>query len=105
MADDSGSALVELRAVTRDYLMGEVRVAALRGVDLEIGMGELLVLLGPSGSGKTTLLNLMGGLDRPTSGEVVVAGEAIAGYDERVSPTTEPVRWASCSSSSTCCRR
>ena len=75
--------LVELRAVTREYRMGEVTVQALRGIDLEVPAGQLVVLLGPSGSGKTTLLNLVGGLDVPTAGEVHVAGEAIAGYDAR----------------------
>lgn len=73
--------LLELREVTREYRMGEVTVQALRGIDLDIDAGQVVVLLGPSGSGKTTLLNLVGGLDSPTRGEVLVAGEAIAGYD------------------------
>ena len=57
--------LVDLRKV---YGQGEAAVHALRGVDLEVAEGELLVLLGPSGSGKSTLLNVVGGLDRPTGG-------------------------------------
>ncbi len=56
--------------VTKTYVTGEVRVHALRGVDLELFEGELVVLLGPSGSGKSTLLNILGGLDVPTSGSV-----------------------------------
>ncbi len=74
--------LIELHELTRLYQMGEVTVRALDGLELSIERGEFLVLLGPSGSGKTTTLNLIGGLDRPTSGDVIVEGEAIAGYDE-----------------------
>ena len=76
-------AVVEARGLTREYRMGEVTVQALRGVDLDIDEGEVIVMLGPSGSGKTTILNLLGGLDSPTSGEVLVAGESIGGYDAR----------------------
>jgi putative ABC transport system ATP-binding protein len=60
----------EARGVTKVYRMGEVEVHALRGVDLELHPGELVVLLGPSGSGKSTLLNLLGGLDVPTAGSI-----------------------------------
>lgn len=56
------------KALTKTYTSGEVQVLALRGVDLEIVAGEVVVLLGPSGSGKSTLLNIMGGLDRATAG-------------------------------------
>ncbi len=62
------------RAVTKVYDMGEVQVHALRGVDLDLFGGELVVLLGPSGSGKSTLLNILGGLDRATSGTVTYRG-------------------------------
>ena len=58
------------RSVTKVYRMGEVQVHALRGIDLDVDAGELIVLLGASGSGKSTLLNILGGLDTPTAGEV-----------------------------------
>ncbi len=68
----SGSAgtVFRLRGVTRTYRVGTTEVHALRGVDLDLERGELLVLLGASGSGKSTLVNIMGGLDRPSSGSV-----------------------------------
>ncbi|NUP00229.1 MAG: ABC transporter ATP-binding protein [Nonomuraea sp.] len=62
--------VVELRDVTREH--GQVR--ALRGVSLEVGQGELVAVMGPSGSGKSTLLNVAGGLDRPTTGTVLIEG-------------------------------
>jgi putative ABC transport system ATP-binding protein len=73
----SDEMLVSLESVTKEYRMGEVTVRALRGLDLQVGRGEFTVLLGPSGCGKTTTLNLVGGLDRPTSGRVLVGGEDI----------------------------
>jgi putative ABC transport system ATP-binding protein len=59
------------RSITKVYQMGEVEVLALRGVDFDVSSREFVVLLGPSGSGKSTLLNILGGLDIPTSGEVI----------------------------------
>src|SRR5579862_603866 len=66
--------LIELSGVEKSYRMGRVDYPALRGVDLEIGTGELVAIVGPSGSGKTTILNLVAGIDRPTSGSVTVDG-------------------------------
>ncbi len=70
--------LINLVGLARKYRMGPNFVSAVDGVDLEIGAGEAVALVGPSGSGKSTLLNLIGGLDRPTSGEIWVDGENIA---------------------------
>jgi putative ABC transport system ATP-binding protein len=73
-------AIVTLRGVGRDYPGG---VAALRGVDLDVGRGEMVAIVGPSGSGKSTLLHVMGTLDRPTTGQVIVDGFDIAGLSDR----------------------
>ncbi len=73
----------QVRRVTKIYPMGEVRVEALRGVDLDLYRGELVVLLGPSGSGKSTLLNILGGLDSATSGSVECAGRDLTQAGDR----------------------
>ncbi|MDX1765027.1 MAG: ABC transporter ATP-binding protein [bacterium] len=65
-----GTVVFETRGLTKVYDMGEVQVHALRGIDMELYAGELVVLLGPSGSGKSTLLNILGGLDTATAGSV-----------------------------------
>jgi putative ABC transport system ATP-binding protein len=74
--------LVRLEDVTKEYRLGGDTVHALRGVSLELAEGELAVVHGRSGSGKTTLLNMIGGLDRPTSGRVAVAGTEVSALDE-----------------------
>ncbi len=71
------------RALTKIYVSGEVEVMALRGLDLEVSAGEVVVLLGPSGSGKSTLLNIMGGLDHATSGQLLFKDQELTDLDDR----------------------
>jgi ABC-type lipoprotein export system ATPase subunit len=73
-----GEPLIELRDVRKTYLLGEVELPVLKGVSLSIRAGEMISLMGVSGSGKTTLMNLLGCLDRPTSGEYRLDGELIS---------------------------
>lgn len=83
MSKDDMKKCFEVSELKRVFNMGDVEIHALRGVDLDIFEGELLVLLGPSGSGKSTLLNMLGGLDRPTSGKVLFRGDDITTYTNR----------------------
>jgi len=69
---DTREPRIRLEEVSKNYRMGKLQVPALRGITLDIMAGEFIVFLGPSGSGKTTLLNLIGGLDSPSSGRIVV---------------------------------
>ena len=76
-------AFVEFRDVSKIYKMGEVSVAAVDGMNFDIEAGELVVVVGPSGAGKTTLLNLLGGMDKPTSGTIKLDNQVISQYNER----------------------
>lgn len=82
MPPDQANAIFVARGLTKIYRMGEVEVHALRGIDLTLYKGELVVLLGPSGSGKSTLLNILGGLDAPSGGEVRYLDHALTGASE-----------------------
>ncbi len=81
-------ALVQINNVVKHYTRGKQKVEVLHGITLSIPKGDFVALMGPSGSGKTTLLNLIGGLDQPTSGEILVDGQRI----DRMS-STELSRW------------
>jgi putative ABC transport system ATP-binding protein len=70
-------ALIEMKKITKDYHLGETVVHALRGIDLSIEKKEFVAIWGPSGSGKTTLLNLIGAIDEPTEGKLMVAGKDV----------------------------
>lgn len=78
----TASTVFHAHDVTKTYEMGEVKVHALRGVNLDLYQGEFVVLLGPSGSGKSTLLNILGGLDTPTSGTVRYHDHDLSIYDD-----------------------
>src|SRR6516225_9501381 len=71
------------RGLTKTYVAGEVAVHALRGLDLDVWAGEVVVLLGPSGSGKSTLLNIMGGLDQATAGSIFFKNADLMRLDDR----------------------
>jgi len=75
--------VVRTVGLARRYKMGDTFVDALRGVDLEIARGEFVALVGPSGSGKSTVLNLIGGLDRPSEGEIWIDGAELSASDEK----------------------
>lgn len=75
--------IVEVKNVVKEYVMGEVTVKAANGMSFDINEGEFVVVLGPSGSGKSTVLNIIGGMDRPTSGEVWVNGVDISGTSDK----------------------
>ena len=76
-------AIFEARGLAKTYRMGEVEVHALRGIDLDLYEGELVVILGPSGSGKSTLVNILGGLDVPSAGTVHYRDHDLAAADDR----------------------
>ncbi len=74
-------AVLEARSVTKSYILDEIQVNALRGVDLQVCRGEMLAIMGPSGSGKSTLMHIVGLLDHPTSGTVTIDGVDVSNMD------------------------
>lgn len=82
LVDKTMSNVIEAHDLTKIYKMGAVEVQALRGVSFSIERGEVIGIMGPSGSGKSTLMNMLGCLDRPTSGEYFLDGEAVASLND-----------------------
>lgn len=76
-------AFISFEDVNKDYVSGEVTVSALHGVSLEIEKGEICIIVGESGAGKTTLLNILGGMDKLTSGKITVDGAEISSYNNK----------------------
>ncbi|MBQ2640285.1 MAG: ABC transporter ATP-binding protein [Bacilli bacterium] len=74
---------IELKNVVKTYVVGEQKFNALDGIDLSINIGELVVVLGPSGAGKSTLLNLLGGMDKATSGSIFIGEDDIAKFNDK----------------------
>ncbi len=74
--------IIKVEEIHKSYLMGKEAVPALRGISLDIAEGEFVCLMGPSGSGKTTLLNIVGGLDEPSRGHIMITGENLVSLSE-----------------------
>ena len=81
--NQSGEPVARARGIRKDYGSGEGLVRAVDGIDLDVIRGETLAVMGPSGCGESTLLHLLGGLDRPTAGELWLAGQRIDEMGER----------------------
>ncbi|MDD5456805.1 MAG: ABC transporter ATP-binding protein [Candidatus Margulisbacteria bacterium] len=79
----ANSNIISMKKVTKDYPLGKTTVHALRGIDLTIHAGDFLSIVGPSGSGKTTLLNIIGCIDKPTTGSIEITGEDISSLNDK----------------------
>ena len=79
----TGTPLIQIQGVTKVYQMGETEVHALRGIDFEVLHGEFVAIVGQSGSGKSTLMHILGCLDSPTAGSILIGGEDVSGYSEK----------------------
>ena len=77
------SSFIEFKDIVKSYSMGDVEIRACNGVNFIVEKGEFVVIVGPSGAGKTTVLNLLGGMDIPTSGEIIVDSSDVNQYDEK----------------------
>ena len=82
-ASDFMTAFISFKDVTKVYKIGDIEIHASDGVNFEVQKGEFVVIVGPSGAGKTTILNLLGGMDKASSGQIIVDGHNIALYNEK----------------------
>ena len=80
--NDMSTPVVEAKDLKKTYMLGKIPVEALRGVNLRVDVGDFLAILGPSGSGKSTLLNLIGALDKPTSGKLLIEGTEVSALND-----------------------
>lgn len=96
--------VISCKNLFKQFDQGELEVSVLKGVNLEVTRGELLAIVGASGSGKSTLLHLLGGLDKPSSGEINILGQNIAAMEEKHAANYEITRWDSFINSIIYCR-
>ena len=84
MPGETSEVVVSTDSINRTYRLGKAEVKVLKGIKIKVRRGEFIAICGPSGSGKTTLLNIISGIDRPTSGKILVMGQELTGQDENI---------------------
>lgn len=104
MKKETKKTIVEFKDVVRTYGEGEALQYAVNHVNFTIEEGEFVVILGQSGAGKSTVLNMLGGMDQPTEGEVIIDGEIVSSMNDKQLPISGQIRLDSSSSSIICCQ-